>query len=136
MYGLNLQEAIQTMAAYNINFQKNQILLMKDSGSNTHLIIQRDIKYIGIPDLVKERPGRLNGIGQSPTLGMSPLVLSIQSRDNKRHIHIGKPAIIISNDTGPGCSFISETILEREGYTWQSSSEHAHYQPLTDTSLT
>ena len=123
MHGLNLQEATQTMAAYNINLQKNQILLMKDSGSNTHLIIQRDIKYIGIPDLVKERPGRLNGIGQSPTLGMSPLVLSIQSRDNKRHIHIGKPAIIISNDTGPGCSLISETILEREGYTWQSSSD-------------
>ena len=65
------------MAAYNTNLHKNETLLMKDSGSNTHLVIQRDIPTIGIPDLVKEKPGRLNGIGQSPTLGTTPLILSL-----------------------------------------------------------
>ena len=44
-------------------------------------------------------------------------------QDTTKDIHIGKPAIIISNDTGPGCFLISETILERQGYTWQSSSD-------------
>jgi len=124
MHNLNLQEATQTLAAYNTNLHKNETLLMKDSGSNTHLVIQRDIPTIGIPDLVKEKPGRLNGIGQSPTLGTTPLILSLKTSEGKIHIHVGKPAIIITNTTGPGCSLISETIFEHEGYNWNSSSTY------------
>ena len=124
MHNLNSQEAMQTLATYNTNHRKNETLLMKDSGSNTHLIIQRDITSLGIPDLVKEKPGRLNGIGQSPTLGTTPLILSMKTREGKIHIHVGKPAIIITDTTGPGCSLISETILEREGYNWNSGSNY------------
>ena len=124
MHNLSSQEASQTLAAYNFDLKRNETIIMKDSGSNTHLVTQRDIPTLGMPDLVKEKSGRLNGIGQSPTLGTTPLIISLKTQTNQIHIHVGKPAIIISNTTGPGCSLISETILEQEGYTWQSDNNH------------
>jgi len=61
MHNLSSQEASQTLAAYNINLKKNETIIMKDSGSNTHLVTQRDIPTLGMPDLVKKKSGRLNG---------------------------------------------------------------------------
>ena len=92
MHNLSSQEASQTLAAYNFNLKRNETIIMKDSGSNTHLVTQRDIPTLGMPDLVKEKSGRLNGIGQSPTLGTTPLIISLKTQTNQIHIHVGKPA--------------------------------------------
>lgn len=96
---------------------------MKDSGSNVHLTTESGVHLYGIPKMVDDKAGKLNGIGTSPTLGTTPLILAMRTTNGKTHIYTHRSALIINDNTGPGTTLISEVILEAEGYTWFSSKD-------------
>jgi hypothetical protein len=62
------------------NPDKNDMTLavLSDSGSNINIIQQRDTKLWGIPETYENKPGRLNGIGTLPTLGVIGLAIPLQ----------------------------------------------------------
>jgi hypothetical protein len=107
----------------NMTLAPNEGLVMKDSGSNVHLTTESGVRLYGIPGMVDDRAGKLNGIGSSPTLGTTPLILAMRTTTGKTHVYTHQSALIINDNTGPGTTLISEVILEAEGYTWCSSKD-------------
>ena len=107
----------------NMTLTAHEGLVMKDSGSNVHLTTESGVHLYGIPKMVDDKAGKLNGIGTSPTLGTTPLILAMRTTNGKTHIYTHRSALIINDNTGPGTTLISEVILEAEGYTWFSSKD-------------
>ena len=60
----------------------NTLAVLADSGSNINIIQQKDIRFWGIPETYENRPGRLNGIGTLPTLGVIGLAIPLQGLCN------------------------------------------------------
>lgn len=48
--------------------------VLAESGSNINIIQQNDIRLRDIPESYENRPGTLDGMGTSPTLGVLGLV--------------------------------------------------------------
>ena len=90
------------------NPDKNDTTLavLSDSGSNINIIQQKDTKLWGIPETYQNKPGRLNGIGTLPTLGIIGLAIPLQGEKMingimKPHVHVYTcEALIINDDTG------------------------------------
>jgi len=105
----------------------NTLAVLADSGSNINIIQQKDIRYWGIPETYENRPGRLNGIGTLPTLGVIGLAIPLQGEKMidgimRPHVHIYTcEALLINDDTGPKCTLLSSVQFEQMGYTWESS---------------
>ena len=108
----------------NMILSDGEDIVMKDSGSNVHLITESGTEFYGIPQMVDMKASKLNGIGSSPTLGSTPLVLAMKTRQGKTHIYKHKKALIISDSTGPGTTLISEVLLEQDGYSWSSDRDN------------
>ena len=74
-----------------------------------------------------EKPGRLNGIGTLPTLGVIGLAIPLQGEKMingiiRPHVHVYTcEALPINDDTGPKCTLLLSVQFERVGYTWESS---------------
>ena len=111
------------------NPDKNDTTLavLSDSGSNINIIQQKDTKLWGIPETYQNKPGRLNGIGTLPTLGIIGLAIPLQGEKMingimKPHVHVYTcEALIINDDTGPKCTLLSSVQFEQMGYKWESS---------------
>ena len=105
----------------------NTLAVLADSGSNINIIQQKDIRFWGIPETYENRPGRLNGIGTLPTLGVIGLAIPLQGEKMidgimRPHVHIYTcEALLINDDTGPKCTLLSSVQFEQMGYTWESS---------------
>ena len=103
------------------------LAVLADSGSNINIIQQKDIKFWGIPETYENKPGRLNGIGTLPTLGVIGLAIPLQGEKMidgiiKPHVHVYTCAtLLINDDTGPKCTLLSSVQFEQMGYTWESS---------------
>ncbi len=63
------------------------LAVLADSGSNINIIQQKDIKFWGIPETYETKPGRLNGIGTLPTLGVIGLAIPLQGGENDQWNH-------------------------------------------------
>ena len=91
------------------------------------IIQQKDIRFWGIPETYENKPGRLNGIGTLPTLGVIGLAIPLQGEKMidgimKQHVHVYTcDALLINDDTGPRCTLLSSVQSEQLGYTWESS---------------
>jgi len=72
----------------------NTLAVLADSGSNINIIQQKDIRFWGIPETYENRPGRLNGIGTLPTLGVFGLVWRQSSNWTASH----DASLVASND--------------------------------------
>ena len=111
------------------NPDKNDMTLavLSDSGSNINIIQQKDTKLWGIPETYENKPGRLNGIGTLPTLGVIGLAIPLQGEKMingimRPHVHVYTcEALIINDDTGPKCTLLSSVQFEQMGYKWESS---------------
>jgi hypothetical protein len=57
-----------------------KLAVLSDSGSNINIIQQKDTKLWGIPETYQNKPGRLNGIGTLPTLGIIGLAIPLRGR--------------------------------------------------------
>jgi hypothetical protein len=105
----------------------NTLTVLADSGSNINIIQQKDIRFWGIPETYENKPGRLNGIGTLPTLGVIGLAIPLQGKKMidgimKPHVHVYTcDALLINDDTGPKCTLLSSVQSEQMGYTWESS---------------
>ena len=91
----------------------NTLAVLADSGSNINIIQQKDIRFWGIPETYENRPGRLNGIGTLPTLGVIGLAIPLQGEKMidgiiKPHVRVYTcDALLINDDTGPKCTLLS-----------------------------
>jgi len=63
------------------------LAVLADSGSNINIIQQKDIKFWGIPETYETKPGRLNGIGTLPTLGVIGLAIPLHGGENDQWNH-------------------------------------------------
>ena len=132
MLDLSKIEASRVISSYNIIKDGKRITpIMKDSGSNVHLIPENYITTVGIPELSTQVTCNLNGIGTQQTLGTTQLFFGLDTHKSNRHhlfIYTAPDALILPADTGPKCPLISEILLEHEGYSWISSK---HFCKLT-----
>ena len=134
--GLSALEASRNINNFNIQHPKYGLLtpVMKDSGSNIHLIPLDKLNSTGIPELAQYTPSELKGIGTQKTLGYSPILFGLPTNQNKLHIYHDNGALIIPENTGPKCTLLSEVLLERAGYSWNSNADIC--QLTTPDSLT
>ncbi len=63
------------------------LAVLADSGSNINIIQQKDKKFWGIPETYENKPGRLNGIGTLPTLGVIGQAIPLQGGENDQWYH-------------------------------------------------
>ena len=124
MPGLNTLQASEVISNYNIQRKhSNLTAIMKDSGSNVHLIPDNQVENIGIPALSILKPSKLSGIGTQQTLGTTDILFGIPTNAKKLHIYTMPDALILPTGTGPKCPLLSEILLEKAGYSWMSSTD-------------
>ena len=81
MPGLNTLQASEVISNYNIQRKhSNLTAIMKDSGSNVHLIPDNQVENIGIPALSILKPSKLSGIGTQQTLGTTDILFGIRMK--------------------------------------------------------
>ena len=98
---------------------------MTDSGSNVHLIPNSLVAIYGIPNRTTYQLGNLNGIGSGTTLGHTPLLFATpMAANNKLHVYSYPKALIIPDHIGPRGILLSTTLMEKQGYSWSTSSQH------------